>query len=614
MDLTKLPRGFNWDNAYIIDRPIGQGSMAYIYRASVNLAQFDFANLIAYSEAQKENVPPESIEAYCKYRKDIWSSQSQEQLLAYCREHQICFPTHQVCALKILKEPKHIERFFTEWQKTIGLYEPHLLQVYGGGKYQDFYYYSMEYVSDPYELSKLYKLPLREKIQLMLQAAKGLGVLHKMQVIHRDVKLDNFIIYETEKGLHLKIADLGIAKNNDANYTRTNQLLGTPNFMAPEQVKSSKSVSYLSDVYSLGATLYELVCEKPPYADLSLQEILKNINEGVAPLSANKLVDIPTEVNRIIKYLMAFKPSGRPQNMEEVQELLQNYLDGKMSAETKKPKVTTARRRKTTKGMPIQKSRNRVAQYKKDVQNEDNKKKEMYFKLAAILAGPILLILYLLFPHLITATNDNGNRGLPKKKKEIIRLPPINNNTVKKKVTAENKIRTTPKGDRVTPQLVVGSGQWHKDSNTYIWHGFAPAVDKQETTSLKVDNFPGWKNYEMSFNIKVLCGKTSFHIREFEEPLILTDLFPDIALHPKIEFKITLTVHGKDILIDRQLASSSKTTAPGKLHATKSVMKKVAEKISDTKDINFTVSPQGKFPGCIALSRVTMRTILPQDE
>ncbi|MEX2668293.1 serine/threonine protein kinase [Candidatus Uabimicrobium amorphum] len=587
--------------------------MAYIYRASVNLAQFDFANLIAYSEAQKENVPPESIEAYCKYRKDIWSSQTQEQLIEYCRENKICFPTHQVCALKILKEQKHIERFFTEWQKTIGLCEPHLLQVYGGGKYRDAYYYSMEYVSDPYELDKLYKLPLRQKIELMLQAAKGLGVLHKMQVIHRDVKLDNFIIYETEKGLHLKIADLGIAKNNDANYTRTNQLLGTPNFMAPEQVKSSKSVSYLSDVYSLGATLYEFICEKPPYADLSLQEILKNINEGVPPTPVNKLADIPPEINRIIKYLMAFNPSGRPQNMEEVQELLQNYLDGKMSRDTSKTKVGTARRRKTTKGIPLQKSRNRVAQYKKDVQSEENKKKEMYLKLAAILAGPLLLILYLLFPHLITAANDSGKRGLPKKKKEIIRLPSINNNTVKKKVTLENKIRTTQKGERVSPQVVVSSGQWHKDPNTYIWHGFAP-VANEENTALKIDNFPEWQNYEVSFNIKVLCGKVHLNIREFENPIVLTDLFPDIARHPKIEFKVTLIVLGKDILIDRQLASSSKTTAPGKLHATKSIMKKVSENTSDKKSIHFAVSTHGNFPGCVAISRVTMRTIVTQDD
>ncbi|WP_372366405.1 serine/threonine protein kinase [Candidatus Uabimicrobium sp. HlEnr_7] len=609
MDLTKLPRGLNWDSSYIVDKPIGQGSMAYIYRASVNLAQFDFAGLIAYWEAQKENVPPESIEAYCNYRKDIWDSQSQDQLIAYCREQEICFPEGQVCALKVLKEKKHIERFFTEWQKTIGLREPHLLQVYGGGKFQEAYYYSMEYISNPCSLSELYKLSLREKIELILQAAKGLGTLHKMQVIHRDVKLDNLIVYRDGGQLRLKIADLGIAKNSDANYTRTNQLLGTPNFMAPEQVKSSKSVSYLSDVYSLGATLYELVCEKPPYSDLSLQAILKNINEEVAPVSAKKFA--PPEVNRIIKYLMAFKPSGRPQSMKEVEEVLQNYLDGKAVYQEKKTTTTKKRRRQTTKGIPIQKSRNRVARYKESAQNDSGMKKEMYFKLAAILICPLLLVLYLLFPELITAKVEDNNRGLRKKRKEIIHIPSVNK--IKKKVTLENKIRGSVKTNRIVPQLVVRDGQWHKEENGDGWYGFAASEETQKTI-LDIHNFPDWKDYEVTFNVKVLCGSVHFEVQEFEAPMVLTELFKDIALYPKIEFKITLTVLGRDLLIDRQLASSSKTTAPKKLHTTKSVLKKVSGVKNKATKVAFSIQKQGKFPGCISISRVAMRKISSKDE
>ena len=598
MDLTKLFPGTKWDDAYTIETPIGQGSMAYIYKASVDLSKFDFAHLIAYWEAQKENVAFDNLDAYCKYRKEVWNSHPAEELRHHCEMNNICFPEQQVCAMKILKENKHTERFLTEWQKTIGIYHPHLLQVYGGGNFQGCFYYTMELITNPYDLKKLYDISMNSKVQLMVQAAKGLGSLHSMDIVHRDVKVDNFIVFQNNGELHLKIADLGIAKNKEANYTQTNQVLGTPNFMAPEQVKNSKSVNHLCDIYSLGATFYELVCGKPPYAGQSLQTMLQNINDGNAPIPIDKVCpDVSPEISRIIKYLMAFKPSGRPQNMEEVQELFKNYLDGNYAHTPKKKTEKVSKRpRRVAANIP---RKRRVEAYKKSANDEKKAKIEMYLKLFVILLGPALLILYLLFPELITATQEN--RGMRKKK--VIRDVYKRSTIKKKEPTLKERLRNANKRNFAQFFLQESKGKWKKADGRNSWKGFTAPESKNQAI-LKVNNFPQWQNYEIVFFTKIISGSLTLKFTELKEKIVLTDIFDDMKKYPLLEFRIVITLVGKDMLIERFLSSGSgSVVAPTELRKIRSEIKSIVRLKNKKPNLEFIVQSSGRFPGHVTIDQ-----------
>lgn len=117
-------------------------------------------------------------------------------------------------------------------------------------------------------LDELGALEPETAVRIALQAAKGLRAAHRIGVIHRDVKPGNLILDEEDQQIVVRVCDFGIAKRLGGadSLTSTGTQLGTPDYVSPEQLKSSKSVDERADVWSLGATLYQMLSGAPPYA------------------------------------------------------------------------------------------------------------------------------------------------------------------------------------------------------------------------------------------------------------------------------------------------------------------------------------------------------------
>jgi eukaryotic-like serine/threonine-protein kinase len=159
-----------------------------------------------------------------------------------------------------------VQRFLKEARAAARLNHPNIVQIYDFGCEEDVYYLAMEYV-DGQSLRTLLKrgrFSERDAVALIRQAVRALAVAHAEGIVHRDIKPDNLML--TAKG-ELKLVDLGIAKrvDEDQGLTQTGQAVGTPQYISPEQIRGVKDIDARADVYSLGATFYQLVTGYAPY-------------------------------------------------------------------------------------------------------------------------------------------------------------------------------------------------------------------------------------------------------------------------------------------------------------------------------------------------------------
>jgi tRNA A-37 threonylcarbamoyl transferase component Bud32 len=152
------------------------------------------------------------------------------------------------------------------------------------------------------------RLPLAETIELVAQAAAALDHAHANQVVHRDVKPANIMI---EPGGHVKVMDFGIAKlETGANLTATGSIMGTPNYMSPEQARGQK-VDARSDLFSLGCVLYECLTGQKPFQGTSVSVILVKILTEEPPPVDLAATGLPVEAGAVLKRAMAKDPEAR---------------------------------------------------------------------------------------------------------------------------------------------------------------------------------------------------------------------------------------------------------------------------------------------------------------
>jgi serine/threonine protein kinase len=162
-------------------------------------------------------------------------------------------------------------------------------------------------------------LPLRKVIDYSVQIANGLQAAHEKGIVHRDLKPENVMI---DGSGNLKIMDFGIARSMEAVTRQTGAMVGTPAYMAPEQVSGSP-VDYRTDIYSLGLMLYEMFTGKPAFsAENAIAVALKQMREDPAP---PRTIDssIPAPLERIILKCLAKEPAKRFQTVAELESALQ---------------------------------------------------------------------------------------------------------------------------------------------------------------------------------------------------------------------------------------------------------------------------------------------------
>ena len=239
----------------------------------------------------------------------------------------------RMVALKVLiagplSSSKNIQRFMQEARVLAALKHPHIVQIYEIGERPQ-NYFTMEYVEGD-TLAQLIKeghLSLQESALIIKKTAEALQLAHRNGILHRDIKPSNIMVGPDREP---KIMDFGIAKNirSSLKLSLTGDLLGTPAYMSPEQA-NSKSLDRKSDIYSLGATLYECICRRPPFQGENHLKVLSQIafNDPVAPRMLNP--DIPKDLETICLKCLDKKPARRYVNARLLVEDLELYLHGK---------------------------------------------------------------------------------------------------------------------------------------------------------------------------------------------------------------------------------------------------------------------------------------------
>ena len=239
---------------------------------------------------------------------------------------------------RVAHDPQAVARFEREMQAAGRIQHPSIAHAFDADTADDFSYLAMEYI-DGFDVGKIAvwiektlkrRLPVGISCEIVRQAAIAIHAAHGAGLIHRDIKPSNLML--TRDGI-VKVLDLGLARieaeagavNAAEQLTSTGQVMGTVDYMAPEQAADTRLVNDESDVYSLAATLYRLLAGQPPYPSDSFPSIVQKLH-GLAntePISLAELSNlIPQELSDIVVQSMAKDPSVRTSSALELAHAL----------------------------------------------------------------------------------------------------------------------------------------------------------------------------------------------------------------------------------------------------------------------------------------------------
>jgi serine/threonine protein kinase len=242
-------------------------------------------------------------------------------------------------AIKVLSpayvnHPEAVSRFLKESQIITMANHPNIVKLYGQGEWEKGLYIAMEFIRgiSLRHFIMQQSLSMRRALEIILQVAYALLHLHSHGIIHRDLKPENILI--TEDG-EIKVIDFGIAQLHDepAALRQQGQMLGTPNYMSPEQKENPDKASFSSDLYSLGVIMYELTTGKLSYGVINLSLLPKGLKRILAKALAvsvpERYQDITDFIHDISQYLSSGemekeRPGG--DQIKEVHESLQRTI------------------------------------------------------------------------------------------------------------------------------------------------------------------------------------------------------------------------------------------------------------------------------------------------
>lgn len=222
-----------------------------------------------------------------------------------------------------LKEIK--DRFYREAQISGQLSHPSIVAVYDVGEDYDLSYLVMEFLIGE-DLQKYCKkenlLPLRKILYILAQTADALDYAHRHEVIHRDIKPANIMLLKKDK---IKVTDFGIAKAVSDSKTKSGIVLGTPNYMSPEQI-NGHDLDGRSDIFSLGVVFFELLTGQLPFGGSSLANLFYRITQVKHPSPCQFNPRIPKPVEQILDKTLGKKPDQRFQNAGELAKYLRMLI------------------------------------------------------------------------------------------------------------------------------------------------------------------------------------------------------------------------------------------------------------------------------------------------
>ena len=216
----------------------------------------------------------------------------------------------KVMNASIARQQDHRQRFLREAQAAGSLQHPNVVTIYDLGELDGHLFIAMEFVHGT-DLEKLITavepLKLQSKLDIIVDVLMGLSYAHKHGIIHRDIKPANIRVGEDG---HAKIMDFGVAHLASSDMTRTGLVVGTPSYMAPEQVMGGKAVPG-TDLFAVGAVLYHLITGSKPFEGPTLQSLFYRIVTDMPKPLDEVRPGLPSSLNAIIQKAMAKDPTQR---------------------------------------------------------------------------------------------------------------------------------------------------------------------------------------------------------------------------------------------------------------------------------------------------------------
>ncbi|HND52145.1 MAG TPA: Hsp70 family protein [Pirellulaceae bacterium] len=251
----------------------------------------------------------------------------------------------------LINSESAIKRFQREVQAAAHLSHPNIVTAFDADEAHGIHFLVMEFV-DGVDLgthvNRKGPLAISDVINYIAQAARGLEYAHSRGIIHRDIKPGNLLLDRTGT---IKILDMGLARfdalgekaEDGEHLTRDNQIVGTVEYMSPEQADDSGRVDRRSDIYSLGCTMYRLLIGRPPYtADTPLNVLMAHRVRDIPSLRTSR-PEVPPALELIYRKMMAKNPADRFQSMQELLHSLEPLLDQAsfdVGQATRRPRTT----------------------------------------------------------------------------------------------------------------------------------------------------------------------------------------------------------------------------------------------------------------------------------
>jgi serine/threonine protein kinase len=257
-----------------------------------------------------------------------------------------------VVAIKVLppskaRDPYLLGRFRRETRLALRLNHPHVVRAFQVGGAGNLHYLVMEYLEgETLEdvLQRRGSLPPAEAAGVLHQALLGLQHIHEQGLVHRDLKPSNLMLVpasspvqsDTTLGATVKILDIGLGRAlfdeavperaADPSLTGINIVLGTPDYMSPEQARDAHTIDIRSDIYSLGCVLYHALAGRPPFPDSSLiSQMLRHATEAPRPLKEFSPA-VPDGLQQIVGWMLAKEPAQRYATPARAAQALQVFL------------------------------------------------------------------------------------------------------------------------------------------------------------------------------------------------------------------------------------------------------------------------------------------------
>ncbi|HET9039070.1 MAG TPA: protein kinase [Gemmatimonadales bacterium] len=246
------------------------------------------------------------------------------------------------------------ERFLAEIKLTANLQHPHILPLFDSGEADSYLFYVMPFVAGETlrdRLTREKQLPVADAVRIATEVASALDYAHRHGVVHRDIKPENILLHDGQA----LVADFGIAlaasKASGARMTETGMSLGTPHYMSPEQAMGEREITARSDVYALGAVLYEMLTAEPPFTGATAQAVVARVvTESPRPLLPQRHT-IPRHVEAAVLTALEKLPADRFATAAEFADALRDKTYAStvsLEAAAAAPKTASRRRPSAT--------------------------------------------------------------------------------------------------------------------------------------------------------------------------------------------------------------------------------------------------------------------------